>query len=109
MEGEIGGEAFGLGGIDVALGIANLETGGGGLADFIRNFQRDGRGGLAVEQDGYFAAEAEVLRALADVEVDLGGAFAFVAAVHLDDAILYFQAAELRLHGALSAMLHFAP
>ena len=49
--------------------------------------QRDGTSRLDVEQDEDVVAEPDVLRSLANVECDLGGALSAVAAVNREDLV----------------------
>ena len=58
-----------------------------------RQLDRDGR--PDVEQDRHLAAEAEVLRPLADVEAERRLALAGLAAVDQGDRVLDLQAAQV--------------
>ena len=62
--------------------------------------------GLDVEQDRHLAAEAEVLRPLADVEADRRLALAGLAAVDKQDGVLDLQAAQVRRHRLVGEHLH---
>ena len=85
---------LGLRRIDVSKFVSKFKTGGGRLAVFVEHLEREFAGWLAVKEQIDLAAEAEILRSLANVEAELGVALASVAAVKLDDAILQGQAAE---------------
>ena len=80
--------------IHAAKFVANFKTGGGRLAVFVEHLKRELAGLLAVKEQIDIAAEAEILRSLANVEAELGVAFASVATVKLDAAILQGQATE---------------
>ena len=78
--------------------VAEREPADGRLAVEVgdRELHRDGR--LHVEQHRHFAAEAEVLGPLADVEADRRLALAGLAAVDQGDGVLDLQAAEAVRH-----------
>lgn len=83
MKTEIGGEALGGRRVDAALRIADEKTGDGGIAIFVENAESDRQGGLSGEENIHLIAEADVLRALSDVEHELGFTLSCVAAIDL--------------------------
>jgi hypothetical protein len=55
--------------------------------------------GLPLEQHDHFIAKADVLRSLANVEADLGGALPLVAAVDFEDSVLKKRSGARRFEG----------
>src|SRR5215831_1892906 len=94
LEEEIGREPFGGVGIEAVQAVADLEGRRRWPAVFIFDTQRDLAGGERRKQDRDVVAEADVLRALADVEADLGGALARVAATDFEDRVFEREAGE---------------
>ncbi len=68
----------------------------------IEHAQGDFGGRPGGEQQIDFAAEAEILRALSDVEAQLGFALSGIARVELQDAVLEFETREAGRIGCLS-------
>jgi hypothetical protein len=99
LEGKIGGQPLGLGRIDASVLIAKDHSYDRRLAIFVvgNDFQRQGR--LHVEQHRRFAAKAEILVALLDVEANCRFALSRFMAVDQGDRVLDPQAAELVGHG----------
>jgi len=81
--------------VHAALPVANRDGGGGRLTVLVEHAERQLVRRVRREQDLDVAAEAEVLRALADVERDLRRPLAHVAAVELDHAVLELQPGQL--------------
>ena len=69
---EVGRQPLGLRRIDAGLRVADQERRSGGLIVGILDVQLHLSRGLAAEQDVDGTAEAEILRALADIEVEAG-------------------------------------
>ena len=74
--------------------VAKLKTGRGRLAVLVEHLKCDLASRFAIEEQIDLVSKAEILCSLANVEAELGIAFAGVAAVKLDDAIFQGQAAE---------------
>src|SRR5262249_18509909 len=94
VEEEIGGQAAAGRGINAAQGVAEDEGGHARPSVLVPDVEDDRDGRLAVEEDVDVAAEAQVLRPLADVEADLRLALPGVPAIDLDDAIFDAEARE---------------
>ena len=95
MKAEIRREPFRLARINAALRVANLETASGRLSVFVEDVESDRARRLRIKQNIDFIAEAEILRALPDIEHQFGFAFAGVAAVKLNDAIFEAEATQV--------------
>src|SRR5688572_10209893 len=84
MEKEIGREPLGLRWINPSLLVANGQGGRRGLAILIENVECHRRRWDALEENGNFAAEPDILRPLADVARDRRLTLAGVARIELD-------------------------
>ena len=109
MEREVGREPLRLRGVLAPLPVADDEGGHRRASVVVEHAQADVVGREAVEEDGHVVAEADVLRALPDVEGELRFAPAPVAAVELDDAVLHLQPGEARLERRLVEHRDFEP
>src|SRR4029077_16055711 len=98
LEKEIRGESFALWRIDGALFVLEGETANRRFAVEIRDAQPHRDGGLDIEQNRHFAAEALVLRSLADVEAQRGFAFSAFAAGDQRNRVFAFQPAQVVGH-----------
>src|SRR5262245_45005914 len=93
---EVGGQATRLRWIDAVVRVAKHELAGGGCAVVVENGELHADCRLALEQNGDFISEADILRPLADVEADGGFALAAIATVDLHDTVFEIEARELR-------------
>ena len=106
---EIRGKAVCGIGVDPTSLVLDDEGGAGRCSVEILEFDTDFYGGLAVEEDSDFIAEADVLGSLADVEGEQGFAFADVAAVELNDAVFQSEPREFRIEWSTVEHLHVQP
>jgi hypothetical protein len=89
---EVGCQATCLGGINSTFGVAENELACGRFTIDVLDVEFHLDGGLAAEKDCHFVAESQVLRSLANVEIQACFAFPRVAAEDLGDAIFQCQA-----------------
>ena len=94
LEEQVGGDALGLRGMDAARAVEEGEVGDGRRAVVVADAEPDRDGRAHVEEDRHLAAEAEVLRPLADVEADRRLSLARLAAVEQGQGVLDPQAAR---------------
>ena len=94
VKGKVGSSPFRLGWVNPPLLVANLKGGRSRLAVFIENFELDLVGRQAGKEKVRFIAEAEVLRALAYVKLELCLPFPTIPAVERE-VVFEFQPPEL--------------
>src|SRR5437763_1408410 len=95
LEEKVGGQALGLGRINPRQLVLEGKTAGGRLAVLVRYEQLDRNRGADVEQDRHLRAEAQVLGALANVELQNRLAFAGLAGVDQCEGIFNLETAQL--------------
>ena len=101
LEEEVRRQSLGLRRIDPALRVANQERSGGGLIVRILDAELHLRRSLRVEEQVDRTAESQVLRALADIEVESRLALSGVAGEEAEDAVFQRQSREVGTQGLL--------
>jgi hypothetical protein len=96
---EIGREPLRPRRVDAAGRVAKAEPPHGRCAVSVQHLQLDRHGGPDIEQDRHLAAEAEILRALADIEGQRGLALPRFRGVQDGEDVLHLQSRELGRHG----------
>jgi hypothetical protein len=91
-------QTFWLRGVDVTGTVEEHEAAGGRLSVLIPNGKPHGHSWANMKQDRQFAAEPQVLVALASVKAEDGFALAGFTAIDERHGILYPQAAQIGSH-----------
>ncbi|MFO0002651.1 MAG: hypothetical protein ACK559_16110, partial [bacterium] len=95
VEEEVRGQALGLGREDMAAVVGDEQRRGRGLAVLVEHPEPHRVGRTAGEERVDLAAESEVLRALTDIEDQLGLAPARIPRIELHQPVLHRQAPQL--------------